>query len=502
MNEVSRRGFLLGSAKAAVGAGLAVSGMPLLSACSSPTTASKPSQLDYQFLGNPNETDAGVVSNALNSLLSAHGKKFTVSLQAVQNYDQAMALKASSGQLGSTFFTAPWANDYYKLASNKSLLALDDLLPAHAPSLWKSMPASTWDAVRVKGKIYGIINQQRFPKLWGFVTQSSLAAKFGFDSSAIGTFEELEPYLAKIKQAGGGITPWATDNQGNNAVFYPEVYGWDPVAGSYGLAVRYDDPDLKVFNMFDTDEFRAAAAVMRRWHEAGYTVSSPLSAADASAQNSSGKVGVIAGQQGPSNPQYFPFKTEGKCLVRQPILNTDGVAATLNGINAKLTNPENALEFFELLNTDKDFYNTLCFGVKGTHWVFTDEAAGVVGFPKGTSAANSKWNPNTDWMFGNQFNAYYRDSYDAKQKRWQAEAAVNKSAVTSKAIGFAMDISPVKTQVATISAAIGQYRPQVVNGLADPGKSVSNLLKRMDGAGMNKLMAEAQSQLDAFRNSR
>jgi putative aldouronate transport system substrate-binding protein len=140
--------------------------------------------------------------------------------------------------------------------------------------------------------------------------------------------------------------------------------------------------------------------------------------------------------------------------------------------------------------------------VKGKHWVFTDEAAGVVGFPTGTSAANSKWNPNTDWMFGNQFNAYYRDSYDAKQKRWQAEAEVNKTAVTSKAIGFAMDISPVKTQVATISAAIGQYRPQVINGLADPDKSLSNLLKRMDGAGMNKLMTEAQTQLDAFRNGR
>lgn len=500
MTDVTRRAFLSGSGKIALGTGLAAFGLPLLAACGSSTSGG--SSIGYQFLGNPNETDAGAVSDALNTILKSRGKSFTVSLQPVQNYDQAMTLKASSGQLGNMFFTAPWANDYYRLVANKSLLALDDLLPSHAPGLWHSMPETTWNAVRVNGKIYGAINQQRFPKLWGFTAQQKLVEKYSFDVNSVVHYEELEPLLATIKQHEQGITPWATDSSGNNTIFNPELFGWDPVASAYGLAVRYDDANLQVFNVYDTPEFKTAAQVSRRWHESGYAVSSPLSAADAAAQNAGGKVAVIAGQAGPSNPQEFSFATVGKVLVPKPILNTDGVSATLTGINSHARNPEHIVEFLELLNSDRDFYNTICFGIKGKHWTFTDESLGVVGFPSGQNAANSKWNPNTDWMFGRQFNAYYRSKYDAQHKRWDAEAKVNQTAATSKAIGFALDTSPIKTQIATLSAAIGQYLPQVANGLQDADKGVSTMLKHLDSAGMPKVLSEAQKQLDAFKAGR
>jgi putative aldouronate transport system substrate-binding protein len=504
MSVVSRRAFLSGSGKVALGAGLAAVGVPSLSACSSSpkSGAAGDGVVSYQFLGNPNESDAGAVSNALNAILKEKGKGFTVSLEPVQNYTQAMTLKSSAGQLGDMFFTAPWATDYYRLAAGKSLLALDDLLPAHAPTLWNSVAKTTWDAVRVNGKIYGAINQQRFPKLWGFVAQQKLVDKYRFDVASITHYEELEPFLATVKQREHGIVPWATDSAGNNTIFNPELFGWDPVASAYGLAVRYDDENLQVFNMYDTPEFKAAAEVSRRWHEAGYAVSSPLSNADAAAQNSGGKVAVLAGQTGPTNPQYFPFPTVGKVLVPTPLLNTDGVSATLTGINSHADNPEHAAQLLEMLNSDRDFYNTICFGIKGTHWVFTDESLGVVGFPAGQSAANSKWNPNTDWVFGKQFNAYYRSVYDAQHKRWEAEAEVNRTAATSKAIGFALDTTPIKTQIATLSAALGQYRPQVVNGLQDAEKGVSTLLKNLDNAGMQKVLSEAQKQLDAFKKSR
>jgi putative aldouronate transport system substrate-binding protein len=266
--------------------------------------------------------------------------------------------------------------------------------------------------------------------------------------------------------------------------------------------VRYDDDNLHVFNVYDTPEFKAAAELSRRWHQAGYSVSTPLSAADATARNAGGQVAVMAGQQGPSNPQYFSFATVGKALVAHPILNTDGVTATMTGISASAENPQHAVEFLELLNSDKHFYNTLCFGVEGKHWAFTNKGLDVVGPPAGQDASASRWNPNSDWMFGNQFNAHYRNAFDAEHKRWPAEAGVNKSAVVSKAIGFALQTDSVKTQVATVSAAIGQYLPQVVNGLQDPSKGVSKLLSKVDEAGMQKLFTETQKQVDAFRNKK
>jgi len=501
MSAISRRSLLVQSGRLALAGGaVAVSG-PLLSGCSSSSNSSSRG-IGFQFPGNTNESDAPVVQDALNTYLKGKGKDFTVSLSPTQNYSQAMTLAMAASSESDVFFTAPWANDYYRNVGSGNLLALDDLLPKYAPQLWKSMPASVWDATRVKGKIYGVVNQQRFPKLWGFVVQQKLAEKHGLDLAAVHQFADLEPFLAAVKQAGGGITPWATDLSSDCTVFHPEIYGWDPVASPYGIAVRHDDAGLTAFNMYDTPEFRAACALIRGWQQKGYAVASPPSQSDMNARMTAGQIAVNSGQVAPTNPQYWQFATLGKSLVPTPILNTDGVCATLNAIRYDAPHPEQALEFLEMLNSDKDFYNLMCFGVEGKHYVFTDKTLGVVGPPTGQTTATSKWNPNMDWAFGNQFNAYYRDAADAQAKRWDAERQVNANAAVSKAIGFSLDTTKVKTQVATLSAAMGEYLGPLMNGLVDTTSGVSSLLSQLDRSGLPAILKEVQTQLDALKSAK
>ncbi|MFD7159830.1 ABC transporter substrate-binding protein [Kribbella sp. NPDC059898] len=502
MSTFSRRALLRNTGRLALAGGAVAFSGPLLSGCSSGNAKSSSGGIGFQFMGNTNQSDSGVVQDAMNAYLKSKGKDFTIVLTPVQNYSQAMTLAMTADSESDVFFTAPWANDYYRNVGSGNLMALDDLLPKYAPKLWKSMPASVWDAARVNGKIYGVINQQRFPKLWGFVVQQKLAEQHHLDVDAVTSFAELEPFLAAVKQSGNGITPWATDLSSDCTVFHPELYGWDPVASAYGIAVRYDDAGLTAFNMYDTPEFRTACALIRGWQQKGYAVASPPSQGDMNARMNAGRIAVNSGQVAPTNPQYWQFPTLGKSLVPKPILNTDGVCATLNGIRHNASRPEQAIEFLELLNSDKDFYNLMCFGVEGKHYVFTDKALGVVGLPAGQTAATSKWNPNMDWAFGNQFNAYYRDLADAKAKRWQVEARVNAQAVVSKAIGFSLDTTKVKTQVATVSAAMGEYLKPLMNGLVDPGNGISTLLSRTEQAGLPAILKEVQAQLDKLKSAK
>lgn len=88
------------------------------------------------------------------------------------------------------------------------------------------------------------------------------------------------------------------------------------------------------------------------------------------------------------------------------------------GVNKQSAKAETCVQYLELVNTDKAFYNTLCYGVEGTHWLWVDEAQEVIGMPEGITAENSPYNPNSDWMFGNQFNAYYTDP--SKVGAWDA----------------------------------------------------------------------------------
>ena len=82
----------------------------------------------------------------------------------------------------------------------------------------------------------------------------------------------------------------------------------------------------------------------------------------------------------------------------------------MNAICSTSKNPGKAMEVLEEFNTNVYIYNLLSRGIEGVHWVWEDEANQVMRYPDGVDGSTSTYNPNTDWMFGNQFNAYYRDA--------------------------------------------------------------------------------------------
>jgi putative aldouronate transport system substrate-binding protein len=92
------------------------------------------------------------------------------------------------------------------------LAPLDDLLPEYAPGLWASMPETTWNAARVNGTIYGVINQQIFPKPWGVHPRVDLLEKYDFSLDDVTKFEDMEPWLTAVRD-GEGITPVYGDDR-------------------------------------------------------------------------------------------------------------------------------------------------------------------------------------------------------------------------------------------------------------------------------------------------
>jgi putative aldouronate transport system substrate-binding protein len=506
MESLTRRKLFGLGGRAAIAAG-AVGMLPALAACGSGGGSSSagdpknPVKISYQYPAYADQKDLPLVQAALDAYLTKLGKGFRVTLQPVQDYDAKMTLNMSAGNVADLFFTASWSNNFFTNVGAGNLLALDDLLPKYAPKLWASMPQSTWKGARVKGKVYAAINQQRFPKLWGVTVKKDLADKYGLDVSTLNSYADLEPFLGQVKAGEPDVIPWATDNATFGTTFYSEIYGWDPIAVQYGLAVRHDDPALKVFNIYATDEYMAACEQVYKWRKAGFTTMDPLSAADRAAKQHGGSIAAWSAQAPPTNPQFETFATVSKSFVASPLLNTDGVASTLTAVNVDSKYPEAAVEFLELLNSDAYVYNLICFGVEGKDYVFTDKADKVVGFPSGLTATTDPYNPNADWQFGNQFNAFYRTADDAKTKRWVAEAAVNSSASVSKALGFSLDTTPLRTKIATVTAAITQYQQQAAIGLSDPAKVVPTLLKQMDAAGAGDVLSAAQQQIDAWAKS-
>ena len=458
----------------------------------------------YTYAGSGVPTDLQLVQDAINEILHEKiGVHLTLEPIDYGAYNDKMQLRLASGEACDIIFTAPWINSYTNNVANGVLAELDDLLQTEAPGLWASMPPTTWDAARINGKIYGVINQQIFPKPWGVHVRTDLLEKYDFSLEGVTKWEDMEPFLEAVKE-GEGITPLISDDQGDT-MYRATYYGIDPLDDGIGfIGVRADDETLTVLNVMETEEYREAVNLTKKWVDAGYFSSSPPSADEARANFRAGLYAMGYHVEKPGNAIEMETATgwtfESKNLTDPLILDTAGATATLNAICKTSPHPIEAMRVLELLNTDAEVYNLLARGIEGVHWVWADEATKVIGYPEGMTAETSTYNPNSDWMFGNQFNAYYRDARQVGA--WEATKEMNDTAFPSVALGFVVDRTPIQTEVAQVTAILKEKGEPIANGFVAYDEAMPALIEEINAAGAQKIIDEVQRQLNEWAAAR
>ena len=142
-------------------------------------TPAGPVEITYTYAGPGVPQDLQEVQDAINAILIPKiNVKLTLDPMDWGTFGERMQLKMAAGEECDIVFTAPWINNYYINVINGALYPLDDLLPEYAPGLWASISPSTWEAARVKGNIYSVINQQIWPKPWGVHVIEEFADKY------------------------------------------------------------------------------------------------------------------------------------------------------------------------------------------------------------------------------------------------------------------------------------------------------------------------------------
>jgi putative aldouronate transport system substrate-binding protein len=456
----------------------------------------------YTYAGNGIPRDLQQVQDAINKILN---KDIGVNLKLEPidfgAYNDRTQLQLAAGEPCDIIFTAPWINSYTNNVANGSLLELDDLLKEDAPGLWASMPESTWDAARINGKIYGVINQQIFPKPWGVHVRKDLLEKYNFSLDTVTKWEDMEPFLEAVKE-GEGITPVYADDSGGSSLWRTQYYGYDGLDDGIGfIGIKADDDTLTVVNLLETPEFRDAANLSKKWVDAGYFPSTPTSADEARAAFRAGLFAMGYHVEKPGNDVEMQtsvgWEFEIKNLTDPLILDTSGATATMNAICATSQHPVEAMRVLEKLNTDPVVYNLLSRGIEGVHWVWADEANKVIKYPEGVDSSTTGYEPNTDWMFGNQFNAYYRSP--AQVGAWEATKKMNDEAYPSKALGFVVDRTPIQTEVAQVTAILDEAGRPIEWGWVAYDDAMPDLLQRINDAGAQKIIDEVQRQLNDWK---
>jgi putative aldouronate transport system substrate-binding protein len=401
-------------------------------------------------------------------------------------------------------FTCNWANDFYNNVKNGTLLPLDDLLPTYAPGYWASISKQVWDAGRVTGDLYGAINQQIWATVNGFDFRKDLLDKYNWDVADLESFEEVEEYFKVIKENEPDMYPTGWFSENESPTNWGGYWGLDGIAPATSIRVLNTNPDP--FLNDEAEEFQKACEIARRWYLAGYLPPEPTTSEDYQAQMKAGKYSVVPvnwakpGRDGEDKAKYgWEFVNVPMTPIIRPWISTGSVIPTMNGIAYTCKNPERTAMLMELLNTHIVLYNTICKGIEGKHWVWVDQSKNLIGFPEGLDASNNPYNPNTDWMFGNQFNAYYVDAAQAESDVWKQTRELNEGALVSPAMGFAFDQTPVETQIAQVTSA-SEYGQPLAQGLIDTDEFMEKHIQLLKEAGAEEIVAETKKQFDAWRS--
>ncbi|WNR42728.1 ABC transporter substrate-binding protein [Paenibacillus roseipurpureus] len=480
-----------------------------LAGCSSQTaqptaTSLVPVELTYYFPNGP-QKDLQSVEDAVNKLIKPKINA-TVHLKLIDMgaYEEKMKVIMASGEPYDLVWTGAGFNNYFKNVANGAYAPLDDWI-ANYPDMKNGIPDMFWNAVKVKGHIYGVPVFQQSTAGYGYLIQKAVADKYKLDWKSVTKLSDLTPFLETVKKNEPNLIPWEFSDAFTTA---PPMFGLESLGDAKTPGNLYIKDGSKVVNQYETPEFRNYITMMRDWYTKGYLRKDAAIYKDTMADRKAGKnalqLGQIdmdsvalaaAGMDATGRMSIFNPDTQSYDFqFVKPLLTTDKAAATMTAISANSPNKERAMMFLNLLNTDKEIYNTLVWGVEGKHYK-------KVTANRIETIKDGGFQIFAPWEFGNMSLSYLSEG-DPKgndQKFTQMWVDLNKNATPSKALGFVFDFIPVKAEKANVDAVIDELYYAIASGSVDPEKYLPQFLDKLKKAGANKIIAEKQKQLDAWK---
>ncbi|RCX16021.1 putative aldouronate transport system substrate-binding protein [Anaerobacterium chartisolvens] len=399
----------------------------------------------------------------------------------------------ATGVLGPIF-------DYYGQTRNGQLMELDDLLDKYGQDI-KSVIGENMIVGTQKGKVYAVPNYHDFANSIRLFMRKDMVEKHNIDITKIKTLDDMEAVFKVIKEKEPGITPhmFGQDaQQGLDQAF--SIPGGDYLGDWFGVLMDLNTP--KVSNYYESQLYADTLKVARRWYTSGYVLKdSATNSEPAQSLMRSGKIFSFSQAGKPGIDGQISLQT-GIPVVSAEIVPAQSLTSNLMtfmwGIPSYSKNSEKAMQFLNLMFSDKDIHNLFAWGIEGKHYVKTED--GVIDYPEGVNAQNTGYALHSAFEFGNQFlsHVWKGDAPDL----WKQMDEFNKSANKSVALGFSFDSSSVKNEMTALQNVYGQYVRAMGSGIMDPDKSLPDFIDKLKKAGIDKVIAEKQRQLDEFLKSK
>lgn len=434
------------------------------------------------------------VTKALEKALAKDNLNFKLDFTFItgSEYVNKLTLVASSGEDYDICWTMPV--NIGDLAAKKGLAPLNDALKNYGKDLLASIPELSLKEVTFDGNIYGIPTLIPVSSQDGLVQiRKDLREKYGMPP--ITTVAGFEDYLRAVKANEPGMIPYSDDV----ARFLCREYGefFTPIGKELRspVYVAADDTNMVVKNFYTSDIFKNIAMKIRKWDSEGLyglEVSKNVNA-DVGA----GKVAATWATVGTLDERISQFKSlmpngmlenvflypdKPHCLFVYGVDNLS-VLAVSKKVNESVA-------FINWIRKNQANYDLMSYGVKDVNYKLKGDSISYEGIVPENVYLPSNWSW-ADVRF-RRYDAALDPGYKESRINWDSGAR------TFPYTGFVLKQDPINIEIAQMTALMAEYRPQLLNSKIDWQTTLDTFLKKMDEAGMEKVIKECQTQMDAY----
>ncbi|SCP96985.1 ABC transporter substrate-binding protein [Anaerobium acetethylicum] len=450
------------------------------------------------FTGAPADTQK--VQDAMNEILTEkYGIEVELQISDYASYKQNMTLALSGGEQIDVFNTI--TTGYNSMVQQGYLVDLEenDLLKNYGAGITEAVGEEYMNACRVNGKLYGLPNNRDMAQGRGC---AAIATEYleGIGYTVDNSTEIIKIPVDELNE----IYAELHDKYPDVEVYRPTILSMSQFSNvdllgnnAFGVLLNYGK-ELEVENLFTSDFYKEYCARMYDYNQNGYI--SKDAATDTTAVTELVKAGTL-----------MSYTTGGKPGIKQQETNLCGrpmtifqtlddyvssaaVASFPWSISINTVSAEASMKLLNALYTDPDLANILSWGIEGTHYKVLD--SGMSTFADGVDATTSGWSHNVTWQMPNQFITYVWEGNDPAL--WENIKTFNTNAQKSSASGFTFDTTNVATEMTSVQNVYDEYQKSVEYGFVDPGTGIEEMNAKMLKAGLDKIITEKQTQLDAW----
>lgn len=436
-----------------------------------------PTIIWYQIGKQPNDID--IVLNDINKYIY-NKLKINLKLKYIDfgEYNDRMNTIINSGENYDLAFTSSWSNSYLQNAQKGNFIPLDGLIEKYGKQMIGQIDYRFWEGVKINGRIYGIPTQKEISLMPMWVFTKEYIDKYNIPYKDLHSLEQLEPWLKLIKENEEGVVPLYINSD------YSVPNNFDQIVDAVGIL--YNDTDLNVKNIYETEEVIKNLNIMADYYQKGYINK------DAALTTSN------------SDIKRFIFKADGQPYaeniwskdlgyevvasnISDPIITNTSIRGAITAISKTSKNPETAIKLLNLVNTDKYLINLLNYGIENIHYKKLDNNAIKL-------LDNSINYKVTYFAQGNLFNSYVLEG--EPETKWDEFKKFNDSSKTSIALGFNFNTINVGNELSNAKAVLDTFGAALNTGTVDPQIFLPKLNEELKKAGIEKIINEIQIQID------